>query len=223
MEVRDMSGRAVRVSLALAFGILIGGVRPSSAQLAGRSAEEWIKTLETPTRIASLKISDTIEALKLKPGQTIGDIGAGTGLFTLPMALKVKPGGTVYGVDIDKELVDYISEKATEQGMTNVQGVLGAADDPNMPGNVDLALINDVLHHIEKRAEYLKQLAAYLNPGGRIAVIEFKPEQSPHKTEPALVVSEEQTTTWMAAAGLKPVERLNLFTDKYFVIYALTP
>jgi ubiquinone/menaquinone biosynthesis C-methylase UbiE len=216
-----MFGRLLRVSLVVMFGIGFVGVRPSAAQLAARSAEEWIKTLETPQRIAGLKITETIEALKLKPGQTIGDIGAGTGLFTLPMALKVKPGGTVYGVDIDKELVDYISEKATEQGMTNVQGVLGTAEDPNMPANVDLALINDVLHHIEKRAEYLKQLAAYLNPGGRIAVIEFKPEQSPHKAEPALVVSEEQTTGWMAAAGLKPVEHINLFADKYFVIYAL--
>jgi ubiquinone/menaquinone biosynthesis C-methylase UbiE len=214
-----MSGRALRAS-ALVVSLVVCGVRPSSAQLAARSAEEWAKTLDTPARIASLKIPETIEALKLKPGQMIGDIGAGTGLFSLPMALKIKPGGTVYAVDIDKELVDIISEKATEQGMTNVQGVLGTADDPNMPVNVDLALISDVLHHIEKRAEYLKQLAAYLNPGGRIAVIEFKPEQSPHKADPALVVSEEQTTAWMTAAGLKVAERVDLFPDKYFVIYA---
>jgi ubiquinone/menaquinone biosynthesis C-methylase UbiE len=218
-----MSARARRVCGFIIVAVAVCGVRPSAAQLAARSAEEWIKTLETPARIAGLKIPETIDALKLKPGQTIGDIGAGTGLFTLPMALKVKPGGTVYGVDIDKELVDYISEKATEQGMTNVQGILGTAEDPNMPANVDVALINDVLHHIEKRAEYLKQLAAYLNPGGRIAVIEFKPDQSPHKAEPALVVSEEQTTAWMTAAGLKVAERVDLFPDKYFVIYALAP
>ena len=80
-------------------------------------------------------------------------------------------------------------------------------------------MINDVLHHIEKRAEYLKQLAAYLNPGGRIAIVEFTPDQSPHKADPSLVVSEEQTTAWMTAAGLKVVERVNLYTDKWFVIY----
>jgi hypothetical protein len=65
----------------------------------------------------------------------------------------------------------------------------------------------------------LKNLAAYLNPGGRVAVIEFIPDQSPHKADPTLVVSEQQTNEWMAAAGLKPVEKVNLFTDKYFVIY----
>jgi ubiquinone/menaquinone biosynthesis C-methylase UbiE len=215
-----MSRRGFRSSLVLASVLLLSGARLSHAQLAARSAEEWIKTLDTPQRIASLKIQETVAALKLKPGQTIGDIGAGTGLFSLPMALAVKPGGTVYAVDIDKELVDFVTEKATEQGMTNVQGAVGTPDDPNMPVNVDLALISDVLHHIEKRAEYLKQLAAYLNPGGRIAVIDFKPDQSPHKADPTLVVSEEQTTAWMAAAGLKPVEHLNLFADKYFVIYA---
>src|SRR4051794_21233523 len=107
-----MSARVLRVCALLVVAVTVGGVRPSAAQLAARSAEEWIKTLETPTRIAGLKIPETIDALKLKPGQTVADIGAGTGLFTLPMALKVKPGGTVYGVDIDKELVDYISEKA---------------------------------------------------------------------------------------------------------------
>ena len=52
-------------------------------------------------------------------------------------------------------------------------------------------------------------------------MIDFKPDQSPHKADPSLVVSEEQTTAWMAAAGLKPAEHINLFADKYFVIYAL--
>ncbi len=203
--------------------LLIGvGLTPcASAQLGGRPADEWIKTLESPTRIASLKIPEVIAALKIAPGQVVADVGAGTGLFALPMALKVKPGGTVYAVDIDKALVDHIGDKATEQGLINVQGVVGTPDDPGMPSNVDLALIADVLHHIERRPEYLKTLAEYLNPGGRIAIVEFKPAQSPHRTDPALVVSEEQTRVWMEAAGLRVVEQIALFEDKWFVIYQL--
>src|SRR4051812_30692935 len=65
--------------------MLTFGLAPSaSAQLAGRSAEEWIQTLETPTRVASLKIPETVAALKLKPGQIVADIGAGSGLFSIP-------------------------------------------------------------------------------------------------------------------------------------------
>ena len=202
-----------------AFLVSIGLAQQASAQLASRPAEEWIKTLEAPARVGSLKIPEVVAALKVAPGQIIADIGAGTGLFSLPLALKVKPGGEVYAVDLDKELVDYISEKATEQGLINVHGVVGQPTDPAMPVNVNLALVCDVLHHIENRAAYLNMLAQYLQPGGRIAVIDFTPEQSPHKSEPALIVSEAQTDAWMAAAGLKPIEHVSLFTDKWFVIY----
>jgi ubiquinone/menaquinone biosynthesis C-methylase UbiE len=201
------------------FAALFGTTPPAFAQLASRPADEWIRTLESKSRLDGLKVPETVAALKLKPGQIVADIGAGSGLYTIPLAMAVKPGGTVYAVDIDKELVHYVTERATEQGIVNVQGAVGTPDDPNMPVNVDVALINDVLHHIEKRAEYLKQLAAYLNPGGRIAVVDFKPDQSPHKADPSLVVSEEQTTEWMTAAGLKVLEKINLYADKWFVIY----
>jgi ubiquinone/menaquinone biosynthesis C-methylase UbiE len=194
-------------------------VGTASAQLAGRSAEEWIRTLERPTRVVEPQGSRDDYGPEAKAGQVVADIGAGSGIFSLPLARAVKPGGSVYAVDIDKELVDHVTEAPTEQGLTNVQGVVGQATDPNMPDNVDLAFINDVLHHIENRALYLKNLAEYLKPGGRIAVIEFTPDQSPHKADPTLIVSEAQTTGWMTAAGLNSVEKVNLFTDKYFVIY----
>jgi len=205
----------------LVITVCVAGLaRPAAAQLANRSAEEWIKTLESKNRLESLKIYETLAALKLKPGMKVADIGAGTGVFTIPLAQAVKPGGTAYAVDIDQALLDHIAEKATEQGMTNVQVVLGAFTDPNLPDDVDFALINDVLHHIDKRAEYLKNLAGYLKPGGRIAVIEFIPGQGGHQNQPELQVSQETATKWMADVGLKPIENFNkMFTDKWFVIF----
>jgi ubiquinone/menaquinone biosynthesis C-methylase UbiE len=100
-----------------------------------------------------------------------------------------------------------------------VQTVLGDYDDPDLPDNVDLALIYDVLHHIEHRDVYLKNLAKYLNPGGRVAVVEFKPGQGGHTNDPSLQIAPEQTAAWMTAAGLKQVESLDIFPDRYFVIY----
>jgi len=203
-----------------AAALTAGLAKPASAQLAGRTPEEWIKTLESPQRVAGLKVQETIAALKLKPGMVVADIGAGTGVFSLPFGSAVKPGGKVYAVDIEKGLIDHIDEKATEVGMTNyVQGVLGEFDDPNLPDNVDLAFINDVLHHIEHRELYLKNLAGYLKPGGRIAVIDFKPEGGGHRNQPELQTKLEDVTKWMAAAGLKPLETVNLFEDKWFVIF----
>jgi len=72
-------------------------------------------------------------------------------------------------------------------------------------------------HH---RAEYIKHLAAYIRPSGRIAVIDFYPEFGPHKNEPALQVTKAQTAAWLAAAGFSPSEEFDLFTDKWFVVYS---
>jgi len=204
----------------LIAALLLLEPRVASAQLAGRTAEEWINTLETPARLNSLKINETMAKLGIKPSQSVADIGAGTGIFTLRFGLAVKPNGIAYGVDIDQALLDHIKEQATEQGLGNyVQTVLGEYDDPNLPDNVDLAFINDVLHHIEHRDVYLKNLAAYLNPGGRVAIIEFIPGKGGHTNDPTLQVSKEQATAWMAAAGLQPLEDINLFDDKWFVIF----
>src|SRR5262249_42660736 len=98
-------------------------------------------------------------------------------------------------------------------------GAVGTDADPNMPVNVNLALLHDSLRYIEKKADYLKMLSEYLEPGGRIAIVEYKPDQYPDRADPTLVVTEEQTNGWMTAAGLKPVERITTFADRWFVIY----
>jgi ubiquinone/menaquinone biosynthesis C-methylase UbiE len=198
----------------------LGVVQPAAAQLGSRPAEEWIKTLDAPDRVTGLKVPEVIAALKIKAGQTIADIGAGSGVFSLPMGRAVRPGGTVYAVDIDQALLDHVEMEATEQGMVNVKPILGGPSDPLLTVDVDLAFMNDVLHHIEDRAGYLTTLALYLKPGGRIAIIDFRPDQSPHKDDPTMVVTEEQATAWLAPAGLKPVEHINLYSDRWFVVYA---
>jgi arsenite methyltransferase len=101
-----------------------------------------------------------------------------------------------------------------------VQAVLGGFPAPRLPArDVDLAFIYDVLHHIENRADYLRNLVAYLKPGGRVAVIDFHPELGPHRNDPSLQVTRDQTGAWMAAAGLKPVAEHRLYEDKWYVVY----
>ena len=212
--------RRSSVCLALAAIALLGASRPALAQLAPRSANEWIKTLESPNRLAGLKIGETLEALKVKPGMVVADIGAGSGLFTIPLARALRPGGTVLAVEVDEALLHHITEAATEQGIINVKPVYSEYNDPILSEPVDLALINDVLHHIEDRATYLRNLAKYMKPGGRVALIDFIPEKGGHRGQPELQVSKEQAAALMAQAGLSPVEDIPLFEDKYFVIYA---
>ena len=147
-----MMSRSRAFVMLAAVLVACGVPHTASAQLASRSAEEWIKTLKTPQRIASLKIDETLARLRLKPGDVVADIGAGSGIFEAPLAQAVSPGGRVYAVDIQQDLVDHITQRAGELHLANVQGVLGKFTDPALPvRNIDLALINDVLHHIQDR------------------------------------------------------------------------
>jgi ubiquinone/menaquinone biosynthesis C-methylase UbiE len=190
-----------------------------NAQLASRPAAEWTKTLESPERIASLRIADVIARLNLKPSDVVADLGAGTGLFALPLA-KAVPSGRVYAVELDQEFLTHIGGKAKAENVKNVVTVLGQFTDPALPArDVDVAFFHDVLHHVENRTAYLKSVAGYVKPGGRVVVIEFNPGDSPHKAEPQLVVSKEQTAAWMADVGFVPAEDVQLFNDKWFVVY----
>lgn len=214
--MKRIAGRLI-VALALVLWVAQG----SALQLGSRSADEWVKTLDTPQRIATLKIDDVVSKLRLMPGMVVADIGAGTGLFEGALAGAVSPGGTVYAVDVEQGLLDHISQRAKELKVSNVRVVLGKFTDPALPvRDVDVALINDVLHHIEDRQTYLKNLAGYVKPGGRIAVIDFRPGLGGHVNQPELRITKEQTDGWMAAAGLKPSEEIDIFTDKFFVVYA---
>ena len=187
------------------------------AQLGKRSAKEWLDILETKTRIDGMKIGEVVSALKLRPGDTVADIGAGTGLFSMPLAKAVGPQGRVLAEDIDPDLLDIIADKARKQGIGNVETVLGGFDDPKLPGGkVDLALFNDVLHHIEHRELYLKNLGAAMKPKGRIAVIDLT---KGHPGQPEMQIKQDQVVEWMKGVGFHLSEEVKMFDDKYFVVF----
>jgi ubiquinone/menaquinone biosynthesis C-methylase UbiE len=212
---RSIAFRSTLVVFALATA-----ASAASAQVATRSAEEWQKTLDQPARIEGLRIDEVVGKLGLRPGQIVADLGAGTGVFAIPLAKAVAPGGTVYAVEIDKGYFPMIDRRAKEGGTTNVRTVLGEFTDPKLPGrDVDVAFMHDVLHHVQDRAGYLKNAATYLKPGGRFVIIDYRANQGPHGKEPDLVVSEDTVIGWMKAAGMGKVEKVEMFPDKYYLVF----
>jgi ubiquinone/menaquinone biosynthesis C-methylase UbiE len=202
----------------------VAAASPVLAQLGSRPAEDWIARLERPDRVAGLKTAEVIEKLGLKPGMVVADLGAGAGVFSWPFAKAVAPG-KLYAVEVDQGYIPYLERRAKEQQLTNVHAVLGKYEDPLLPEKVDLAFFHDVLHHVEKRADYLKKVASYLKPSGRIAVIELDatlPDAS-HKDQPEQQVTREQLQEWMTAAGLKKTDEIKMFDTKWFVIYQKNP
>ena len=212
--------RLIRSLVIVGFVAGAAAAHAEGPQLGSRTTEAWLEVLESEQRLAGLKIDEVVSRLALRPGAVVADIGAGAGVFEGPLANAVSPGGTVYAVDIDKGLLDHIASRAGKAGLTNVKIVLGQFTDPALPvRNVDVAFIYDVLHHIEKRDEYLKALAGYLAPGGRIAVVDFLPGYG-HGNDATQQVTRQQTDAWMATAGLKPIQEFDLFTEKWFVVYS---
>jgi precorrin-6B methylase 2 len=204
-----------------AFAALMIAWALLNPQLGSRPAEEWIKTLDGPQRVASMRIPEIVAALKLQPGQKIADIGAGSGLFEVPLAKAVGPGGKVYAVEIDAGFFPEIKKRAVDGGVTNVETVLGQFTDPALPvKTVDLAWFHDVMHHIENRAAYVKTIAGYLAPSGRVAVVDYEAGKGPHRATPQLEASREQLVGWMKDAGLAEVEDIKMFDDRYFLVFA---
>ena len=213
---RLLSRRSPVILAILLFGTLAS---PAAAQLASRPAEEWVKTLDAPDRVKSMKIDEVVAALNIRPGQIVADVGAGSGLLSGPLAIATGPKGVLYAVDIDRGFLAHISERAADQKILNIRTVLGEFTDPKLPEKVDLAFLNDVLHHVADRATYLKSLASYLKPGGRIAIVDFIPSRSPHQGQPELIVSEEQAEAWLMEAGLRLARKVKLFDDRFYIIY----
>ena len=215
-----MSARG-NILCALAIVCASQTLNGDARQLGARPADAWIATLENPTRIAGLKIDEVVAKLGLRPGNVVADIGAGAGAFEGALSAAVGPNGTVYAVDIEPGLVAHIASRAKTLGLSNVRGVLGKYTDPALPAmNIDAALIYDVLHHIKDRDIYLKNLAGYLAPGGRIAIVDFVPGKGGHAKDAEQQISREHVDAWMTAAGLKRVDDIAMFDDKWFAIYA---
>ena len=191
--------------------------QPQGQSRGNRSADEYIKLLESERRQSELQVAKVVEALKIKPGQHVADIGSGSGLFSRPLAKQTGAKGIVYAVDIDPELIKYVEKTAAEQKLTNIKTIMGGEADPKLPEKVDLIVIIDTLHHIANQPTYLKGLKKYLKSKGRIALIDFS------KTWPAghekMIYKVEDLDGWMKAAGFKQIEKYDFLDNDFFVVY----
>lgn len=169
------------------------------ARVMGHEGAEW---LERPEREDEERPSLLIEHLKLKPTDTVADIGCGTGYFSLRMA-KLTPQGKVLGVDIQPEMLDLLKKNAADKKAPNVRPVLGTTDDPKLPADaVDLVLLVDAYHEFDQPYEMMRHVADSLTPTGRVALVEYRAEDPDVPIKPHHKMTEAQAIKEMAAVGL---------------------
>jgi SAM-dependent methyltransferase len=213
---------SVRPLATLAALVAMVGATPVSAQLGARPAGDWALTLESGRRMEALEIDEVVAQIGLRPGELVADIGAGTGIFSVPLARAVRPGGRVLSVEVDAGFLPIIGAKARQASLDNITPVLGQFGDPRLPrGDVDVAFMHDVLHHVAERESYIQALASYLKPGGRIVIVDYDMNVPgvPHSNQPEMLISPDQVSGWMASAGLSLTREVGMFDDKFFVIY----
>jgi predicted methyltransferase len=156
-----------------------------------------------------------IEALAIAPGARVADLGSGGGYFTWHLARAVGAAGRVYAVDVDAELNDYVAQRAAREGLQQISTVLADLDDAKLPERVDLVFTCDTYHHLEDRVAYFSGLRErYLAPGGRLAVLDYRPGKFVHATDPAVIERE------LAEAGFRKLAQHDFIERQSFLVFA---
>jgi ubiquinone/menaquinone biosynthesis C-methylase UbiE len=119
------------------------------------------------------------KALELTAGQSVGDIGAGAGELTVALARVVGPKGRLYATELESGRLRAIRRAAESAGLKNVTVLEAHATHTNLPDRCcDALVVRFVYHHFENPVLINKSLYQSLKPGGRLAIIDFRPDSA---------------------------------------------
>jgi ubiquinone/menaquinone biosynthesis C-methylase UbiE len=186
--------------------------------------DAYIRRMEEREREEWQRPDEVVRALRLEPGATVADVGAGPGYFTLRLARAVGSAGKVFAVDVAPEMMAALRERIDRAGIGNVTPVLARGGDPLLPpASCALVLIVDTFHHFPDGAAYLRLLAQKLEQGGRIVNVDFHKRETPVGPPVEHRVSREEFLATAAEAGLDVIEERDFLPYQYFVALAPRP
>ena len=185
--------------------------------------KEFVGRFEVESREVFTRRKEIVAACDIQPGQTVADIGAGTGLFTRMFSAAVGSEGRVIAVDIAQKFLDHIQATSREAGQRNVETLLCQADATGLaPDSVDVAFICDAYHHFEFPQKTMASLHRAMKPGGRVILVDFRrvEGQSSDWVLTHVRAGQEVFEAEIAQAGLpKQYEERELLKENYFVVF----
>ena len=190
-------------------------IPPPVAEYRGREIAQTMHFLGAPwlTRESRDREEDCktmLAALGIRPGDTVCDLGCGNGFYTLKLAQLVGEKGRVLAVDIQREMLGLLKDRAAAEKVTNVETVLGTVVDPKLPANsVDLVLLVDVYHEFSHPEQMLAAIRRSLKPKGRVALVEFRAEDPAVPIKPLHKMSKAQILKEFPPNGFKLVEEFD--------------
>jgi SAM-dependent methyltransferase len=164
-----------------------------------------------------------MDAIGLKPGMVIGEVGAGTGRYTIWLAKRVGEGGLVYANDISKSSLDHLEARCGRLAIGNVKIILGEVVEPGFPeGSLDIAFMINVYHHLDDRISLLRNLIPALKPGGILAIVENDPAKSGATVEES--TARDEFVKQVGEAGFEVIRvETFLVRDNIYILRPLKP
>jgi ubiquinone/menaquinone biosynthesis C-methylase UbiE len=189
----------------LTFGLFAQSEHPVSgrriAPVMGMGGVEWMERSE---REMEELPEAALDAIGIKPGMKVADVGAGVGYFTLRLARRVGPSGVVYANDVQPEMLTILRERAAAAKVTNMKTILGGEADPKLPkAALDLVLMVDVYHELSQPQRMLQRIRESLKPDGRLVMLEYRKEDPHIPIRPEHKMSVAEAKTEVEAEGFR--------------------
>ena len=178
--------------------------RRFSASMAGK--------LENPERLQWLPPAEVVAALAVQPGETIVDIGVGTGYFALPLANAVGAEGRVYAVDAQAEMLSLLAAKLRDSDPANIELIRAEADATGLPqGSCDYVFMANVWHEFDDRAAVVKEAMRLLRSGGRVGILDWRPDVEPENGPPIdHRLSHQDAAATLRSAGVTQLHSIHV-------------
>jgi ubiquinone/menaquinone biosynthesis C-methylase UbiE len=176
--------------------------------------------LDRPEREAEEAPDQALDALGIRAGMVVADVGAGTGYMSLRMARRVGPTGKVYANDLQPEMLQKLHAKSQREKLSNVETVQGTESDPKLPPNtMDLVLLVDVYHEFSQPQAMLDKIRESLKPDGRLVLLEYRKEDPKVPIRPEHKMSVAEVKTEVEAEGYKLDQVIEKLPRQHIIIF----
>jgi len=192
------------------------------SQVMGHQGAGW---LERPERELEERTDLLLDALKLRAGDAVADVGAGSGYFTWRMAKVVGPQGIVHAVEIQQIFLDLLMANMQRRGVADrVRPILGTVQDPGLPeASCDVILLVDVYHELDFPFEMARAMVRALKPGGRLVLVEYRGEDPEVPIKPLHKMTEAQVRREFSIQPVRFERNIDVLPRQHILVFRKDP